>query len=370
MQNKPQQQARLFMHITKKKDIKPDGVMSFTLTDNTGNATYKVGFDRISDVCEVETWTSNKKMCHFGIMVENNFNIVKIKTSNKYNYKYSLIHALQHPKNKQVFFEFLYTNNKPDIKERLCKPLVNDHNRKEIHNNYKMGKMEKASRYATMDRVVEPFHILLTKQFDLKCAKDMALQNYDLKVNCVLAEKYIYAVITNRNQNNFVEGWMQHNRGYLLKQAIHKETKKIIKQNKNNNNNNNNDNIGAIEAKIKDEIKENGIPCEGGSLLWNTIGNTYKNKSNDNEYKMQEYKGHDESIKLLEERRLKNQYSSPYDGYNENAIVHSKKYRIIKTPINKNKSNNFKSKYISLDIFHTDDKKELQEKWNKIIKQD
>ena len=92
--------------------------------------------------------------------------------------------------------------------------------------------------------------------------------------------------------------------------------------------------------------------------------------SNDIEYKMQEYKGLDESIKLLEERRLQNEDSSPYDGYNENAIVHSKKYRIIKTPINKNENNNFKNKYNSLDIFHTDDKKELQEKWNKIINED
>ena len=95
---------------------------------------------------------------------------------------------------------------------------------------------------------------------------------------------------------------------------------------------------------------------------------THKNKSNDTEYKMQEYKGKDKAQMLLEERRLRDQGSSPYDGYNENAIVHEKKYRIIKTPINKNKY--LQNKYSSLDIFHTDDKAELQEKWNKIMKDD
>ena len=118
--------------------------------------------------------------------------------------------------------------------------------------------------------------------------KDMALQNYDSKVNCIIAAKTFYAVVTNQDAKLYFENWVQEHRGLLLKQA-----KVNIQGGKGDNTH---------------------IPCKGGKVCWNDIKQETGNHGTI--YKLQQYKGK-EKVKTALKTRNGHVYSNDADVHHK-----------------------------------------------------
>eukprot|EP01084_Bolivina_argentea_P062767 114751_1 len=301
--------------LEKADDITVKGAMSFQINGHI------ITFATISSVIQVHA-ISGDGMPHYGLIFQNRF---MIDNRNKYNYL--LVHALGQTNDySKLKLDLLFTNKLAVAKTRLAR-LVSKTATDVISSEW-----EKVSKHANMQVIVNAFKELVNNEFDIKCEKDMALQKYHNKINCVLAAQHFYAVVMDSVPSCAMESWIEVHRGELLRRA------------------------GVAIADV-----ETGVPCKGGEIFWKTKKETHTPEA---VYRLQEHKSDEEMKMFIEDANERKMYSHPL-AVIESAVVHDKKYRIIKKPV-WNERDESSWVYDWRDIYRSDDLKLCDEEYEKL----